>query len=149
MKLKEWLLRALRLYTLLVTLITLALLVLGSLLDRDRLFSYEVFVSPLFYALIGTAAGLVTETDREVSVRELIIRKMISLALIEGIVLLIACNVKSIPSDRPWVIPGIALSILVIYLLANLFSWLAERREAIRLSKALVRYQHDRENGAA
>ena len=149
MKMKEWLRRALRLYTLLVTLITVALLVLGCLLDRDRLFSYEVFVSPLLYALIGTVAGLVTETDREVGVRELIIRKIISLALIEGAVLLIACNVKSIPSDRPWVIPGIALSILVIYLLANLFSWLAERREAVRLSEALFRYQRDREEGDA
>ena len=50
-KRKELLIRALRLYTLLVTLITILMIILGYLLDGDRVFSYEAFFSPLFYAL--------------------------------------------------------------------------------------------------
>ena len=39
-KRKETFIRALRLYTLLVTLITVALMILGYMLDRDRVFGY-------------------------------------------------------------------------------------------------------------
>ena len=46
-KWKELLIRALRLYTLLVTLITVLMIVLGNLLDRGRVFSYDAFFSPL------------------------------------------------------------------------------------------------------
>ena len=74
-KRKELLIHALRLYTLLVTLITVMMIILGNLLDRGRVFSYDAFVSPLFYALIGTVATVVTRSDRKLSVRSLIIRK--------------------------------------------------------------------------
>ncbi len=47
-KLKNLLIRMLHLYTLQVTLITVLLIVLGKLLDRERVFSYEAFLSPLF-----------------------------------------------------------------------------------------------------
>ena len=81
-KRKEYLIRAFRLYTLLVTLITVLMIILGSLLDRDRVFSYDAFISPLLYALIGTAATAVTWTEKELSIRKLIIRKAIALLLI-------------------------------------------------------------------
>ena len=53
MKLKEKIGEAFRLYFILVTLITILLLILGMLLDGDRTFSYEAFLSPLIYAAIG------------------------------------------------------------------------------------------------
>ena len=83
-KWKERLIRALRLYTLLVTLITVLMIILGNLLDRDRVFGYDAFFSPLLYALIGTVATMITWSDKEPSVRSLIVRKAISLLLIEG-----------------------------------------------------------------
>ena len=143
-KWKGWLVRALRLYTLLVTLITVLMIVLGTLLDRDRVFGYEAFLSPLLYALIGTAAAMVTYSDRELSVRSLIIRKVICLLLTEGAVILIALNAPSIPTDRKWVIPGLALGILAVFLLANGLTYLADKREAERLTAELASYQAER-----
>ncbi|MBR3243583.1 MAG: hypothetical protein IKF90_12935, partial [Parasporobacterium sp.] len=77
-KRKEMVIHALRLYTLLVTLITVLMMILGNLLDHGRVFSYDAFVSPLVYALIGTVATVITRSDKELSVRSLIIRKIIS-----------------------------------------------------------------------
>ena len=51
-KWKELLIHMLRLYTLLVTLITVLIIVLGNWLDHGRVFSYEAFFSLLLYALI-------------------------------------------------------------------------------------------------
>lgn len=146
-KRKELLVRALRLYTLLVTLITVLMILLGSLLDRDRVFGYEAFLSPLFYALIGTAATVVTQSDKEPSVRELVIRKIISLLLIEGAMVLLALNSDTIPTDRGWVLPGLVLGVLAVFVLAHVILYLIDRKEAEKLSADLARYQAKQMNG--
>ena len=148
-KWKETLIRVLRLYTLLVTLITVALMILGYLLDRDRVFGYEAFLSPLLYALIGTAATLVTRPGKELSVRSLIIRKVISLLLIEGAIILLALNSDTIPTDQSWVLPGLMLGILAVFLLTHIILYLADRKEAERLSADLARYQEKQINESA
>lgn len=148
-KRKETFIRALRLYTLLVTLITVALMILGYLLDRDRVFGYEAFLSPLLYALIGTAATLVTRPGKELSVRSLIIRKVISLLLIEGAIILLALNSDTIPTDQSRVLPGLMLGILAVFLLTHIILYLADRKEAERLSADLARYQEKQINESA
>lgn len=142
-KWKERLIRALRLYTLLVTLITVLMIILGNLLDRDRVFGYDAFFSPLLYALIGTVATLITWSDKEPSVRSLIVRKAISLLLIEGAVILIALNADTIPTEKSWVVPGLALGVLVVFVLSHVILYLADRKEAERLSADLAKYQEN------
>ena len=141
---KQWkglLIRALRLYTLLVTLITILMIVLGNLLDRDRVFGYDAFFSPLLYALIGTAATLITRSDKELSVRSLIIRKIISLLLIEGAIIAIALKADTIPTGQAWIVPGLAAGILAVWLLSNAMMYVSDKREAERLTEELTRYQ--------
>ena len=103
--------RALRLYTLLVTLITVLMIILGNLLDRDRVFSYDAFFSPLIYALIGTVATMITRSDKELSVRSLIIRKAISLLIVEGAIVFIALNADTIPTDKTGSFPPSSLAL--------------------------------------
>ena len=145
-KWKELLIHALRLYTLLVTLITLLMMILGNLLDRGRVFSYDAFVSPLLYALIGTVATVITRSDREPGVRSLILRKAVSLLLIEGAVILIALNADTIPTDRSWVIPGLALGIFVIFILTHVILYLIDKKEAEKLNADLARFQEKQMN---
>lgn len=140
-KWKELLFQALRLYTLLVTLITILMIILGNLLDRDRVFGYDAFFSPLLYALIGTAATMVTRSGRELSVRSLIIRKIVSLLLIEGAIILIALNSDTIPTDKSWMITALALGVLAVFVLSHFILYLIDRREAEKLSADLARYQ--------
>ena len=146
-KWKELLVQALRVYTLLVTLITVAMIILGNLLDRDRVFGYDALFSPLLYALIGTAAAMVTRSGKELSVRNLIIRKIISLLLIEGAIVVIALNAKTIPTDQSWVLPGLILGVFVVFVLTHIILYLADQKEAKKLSADLVRYQE--KQGAA
>ena len=144
-KRKELLIQSLRLYTLLVTLITVAMIILGNLLDRDRVFGYDALFSPLLYALIGTAAAMVTRSGKELSVRNLIIRKIISLLLIEGAIVVIALNAKTIPTDQSWVLPGLILGVFVVFVLTHIILFLADQKEAKKLSADLVRYQEKQE----
>ena len=146
-KRKELLIHALRVYTLLVTLITILLIILGKLLDRDRVFSYEAFLSPLIYALIGTVAAIITRSDKELSVRNLIIRKVISLLLIEGAIIFLALNADTIPTEKSWVIPGLALGILAVFVLTHVILYFIDRKEAEKLNADLVRYQEKQIQG--
>ena len=146
-KRKELLIHALRVYTLLVTLITILLIILGKLLDRDRVFSYEAFLSPLIYALIGTAATVVTRSDKELSIRDLIIRKVISLLLIEGAIIFLALNADTIPTEKSWVIPGLALGILAVFVLTHVILYFIDRKEAEKLNTDLAHYQEKQIQG--
>ena len=145
-KWKELLIHALRLYTLLVTLIIVLMIILGNLLDRGRVFSYDAFVSPLLYALIGTVATVITRSDREPGVRSLILRKAVSLLLIEGAVILIALNADTIPTDKSWVLPGLALGIFVVFVLTHVILYLIDKKEAEKLNADLARFQDKKLN---
>ncbi len=147
-KWKELFIRALRLYTLLVTLITVLMIVLGNLLDHGRVFSYDAFISPLVYALIGTVAAVVTRSDQELSVRNLMIRKAVSLLLIEGAILLIALNADTIPTEKSWIIPCLALGVFAVFVLAHVILYLIDKKEAEKLNAALSRYQEKQMNGS-
>ncbi len=140
-KRKELLIHALRLYMLLVTLITVMMIILGNLLDRGRVFSYDAFVSPLFYALIGTVATVVTRSDRKPSVRSLIIRKAVSLLLIEGAIILIALNADTIPTDKGWVVPALALGVFTVFVLSHIILYFIDKKEAEKLNVDLARFQ--------
>ena len=148
-KWKELLIRALRLYTLLVTLITVLMIILGNLLDRDRIFSYDAFFSPLIYALIGTVAAMITHSDKELSVRDLIIRKVISLLIIEGAIVFIALNSDTIPTEKNWVLPGLALGVFAVFVLSHIIMYLIDRKEAEKLNADLSRYQEKQMNDHA
>ena len=145
-KRKEMVIHALRLYTLLVTLITVLMIILGNLLDRGRAFSYDALVSPLIYALIGTAATMITRSDRELSVRSLVIRKVISLLLIEGAVILIALNADTIPTEKRWVIPCLALGVFAVFVLSHIILYFIDRKEAEKLNADLARFQEKQLN---
>ena len=148
-KWKELCIRTLRLYTLLVTLITVLMIILGNLLDRDRVFGYDAFLSPLLYALIGTVATVITRSDREPSVRSLIIRKAVSLLLIEGAIILIALNSDTIPTEKGWVVPVLALGILAVFVLSHLILYLIDKKEAGKLNADLSRFQEKQMNGSS
>jgi divalent metal cation (Fe/Co/Zn/Cd) transporter len=138
--------RALHLYTLLVTLITVLMIILGNLLDRDRVFSYDAFFSPLIYALIGTVATMITRSDKELSVRSLIIRKAISLLIVEGAIVFIALNADTIPTEKSWVLPGIVLGVFVVFILTHVILYFINRKEAEKLNADLTRYQERQKN---
>ena len=148
-KWKALLIRAIRLYSLLVTLIIVIMMILGYLLDRERVFGYDAFFSPLLYALIGTVATVITRSDREPSVRSLIIRKAVSLLLIEGAIILIALNSDTIPTEKGWVVPVLALGILAVFVLSHLILYLIDKKEAGKLNADLSRFQEKQMNGSS
>lgn len=141
MKIKERIIEAAKTYFILVTLITVFLLVVGLLFDKGRTFSYEVFLSPLIYSLIGIVPGLFLYTEKEVKMAGMIIRHIIRIVIIEAVVMALVFNSKNIPSDKLSVVLSIAIGIAVIYTLTVVIEYLFELMQSKQMNRYLEDYQ--------
>ena len=124
-----------------VTFINVAMLILGFLLRPDQKFGYEVFLYPLIYGAIGVIPGIIIHTKRELSIRQVIIRKVLQLVLI--LVLMLAFMFAGQPFD-PGMIPaaaGVSASVVVIFVLVNVIEWLFDIRTAKSMTEDLKRFQ--------
>lgn len=138
---KEKLAEAFRLYFILVTLITVLLLILGMTLDPDRTFGYEVFFSPLIYGAIGVVPVFFFRKEQEISMKKLLIQRVITLGFIEAVMLALAFSASSIPTEKKSVVIGIAAGIVVVFLLSIAVEYMFELGEARAINKALAEYQ--------
>lgn len=141
MSIKQFLIRKLGLFFMLTTLITVAMVILGSQLDSDARFGYDGFLSPLIYAGCCVIPSLVTYSKRELRPREWIVREALQFLLTEVVVLALAFRSRAIDTSRTSVVLGIAGSVLVIYLLVFLFSWLVNSAQAKQVNDQLREFQ--------
>ena len=137
MNLKNKFARAINLYFMLVTLITILMMALGMTFDAERTFSYSAYASPLVYAAIGVIPVFIQGKEKELSVKRLVLGRITGLAIIEIIILFIAFSSENVPTEKRAVVAGIAIGIIVIYVLANVLEYLFEKREARELNDIL------------
>ena len=141
MRIKERLIEALRLYFILVTLITILLMVIGLLFDSDRRFGYEVFLSPLIYAAIGVIPALIFHSDKEVSMVRMLVTRIIQVLFIEAVVMVLVFTSSNIPSDRKEVVISIAVGIVVVFILSQIAEYIFELSQSKVLNESLEKYQ--------
>lgn len=138
---KNFFLDLLRTYFTLVTLITMAILVLGIIFDPDARFGYEVFTSPLIYGICGTLPNVIMYSKRELAFKEFLFRKGIQFVLIEVIFLTLAYKSAEIDTEQLYVVLGIGFSILVIFVLVHLIIWVLDYLSARQMTKELALFQ--------
>ena len=141
MEFKRFLVNKLILFFMLSTLITAAVSLIGSAFDADSRFGYEALLTPLSYAALCLLPTFATFSKRELSPKALLFRKGIMLVLLEAVMLYISFTSTVIDTSRTEVILVIAGSVLVIFLLVNLFLWLKDSVEAKKLNQELERFQ--------
>ena len=142
MKLKEFLFRQLMSFFVLTTLITAAILILGTILDPDAELKYDAMASPLIFAALGVLPGIVMYSRRELSVRQVLFRKMMQLLLIEAEVLTAAFCSPFIHTEQAGTVAALAFSVVVIFAAANFFSYLSELHTAKQLTVMLTSFQN-------
>jgi hypothetical protein len=145
---KKFLIEKLTLFFMLSTMITAAVYLIGSAYDRDALFGYDALLSPMRYAALCILPTFVTWSRRELSMRELLFRKALMLVLVEGVILYMAFTSPVIDTGRMQVVLTLMGSVLVIFLLVNLFLWLRDLAEAGRMNQDLENFRrlHDEES---
>ena len=141
MEFKRFLVNKLILFFMLSTLITVAVALIGSAFDGDASVGYDGMLTPIKYAALCLLPTFATWSRRELSTGELLLRKGLMLALLEAVMLLIAVTSSVIDTENIQVVLAIAGSVLVIFVLSNLFMWLRESAEAKELNRDLETFQ--------
>lgn len=141
MEFKRFLVNKLILFFMLSMLITVAVSLTGSAFDGNARLGYAELLVPIAYAAICVLPTFVTWSRKELSPKQLLIRKAIMLALLEGVILGIAFTSSVIDTSRIQVVLVIAGSVLVIFVFTHLFMWLKGSADAKKLNLDLEKYQ--------
>jgi len=129
-----------------VTLINVVMLILGKILGPDQTFGYEVFMYPLIYGFIGAIPGIVISGKKELSVSQVIIRKIMQLLLIIVLMFAFMFGGKPIDSELVTVAIFVSISIVIVFVLVNVILWWLDMRTAGKMTDDLLKYQQKRLN---
>lgn len=125
----------------LVTLITVAMLILGFVLDPAASFGYEAYAFPLIYGACGAISVGIMYSKRELTVKEVIVRKVIQLIFLEILIPTIAFGGSNVLATRPQIVVGMVVSILVIFVVSHIIDWVLDSLSAKKMTEDLVKFQ--------
>lgn len=138
---KEFIADCIRTFFTVVTLINIAMFLMGITMMPDVKFGYEGFIIPVIYGLAGTIPNLAMYSKKELKVGELVVRKIIQFILTEACVLFVIFYDVSEQNKSLWLVGSVAFSIFVIYVLATLSDWLQNFLSAKQLTEDLKIFQ--------
>lgn len=143
MSFKEIVYKSITVYFILVTCITAGIAILGSILDPEAQFGYDSFFSPFLFAALGIIPNLLMYSKNELTNKQIILRKIIQLPVIEAEVVGVAILSPMIPTERPEIIIGLAVCVLVIFILVNFITILSSYFSAKQLTKELAEFRRN------
>ena len=138
---KELLAKMFRNYFVLVTLINVVIFVSGSIARPDARFGYSVFIMPLIYAFAGILPQAVMYSRRELSIKEVLLRKFIQLLLIELLVNGIILGENALKPEYTDFLKTISVCVVLVYVFANIISWIMDSASARMLMRELAEFQ--------
>ena len=138
---KERITDTMRSFFIIVTLINVAMLVLGAMLRPDQQFGYEAFAYPLIYGAVTSIPGLFMGTSKEMSVAQAVIREIIQLMLIIIVLLVLMFGDNIMNKENLFPALSVTGSVIVVFVLVNLIRWGLDKRTAEMMTADLEAYQ--------
>ena len=138
---KEFMYQIVRMFFVLVTLINIAMFIFGKMLQPNTTFGYRALILPVIYAVAGVLPMIVMYSDRELTVKEVIVRKIIQFLLIEMSIIFIIFGKDFMFSEHRQLLFAIALCIFIVFVFANIISWEMDRVVARRMTEKLISLQ--------
>lgn len=125
-----------------VTCINLGMAFMGMIYAPDTRFGYEALLFPVFYGFLGILPSAVLYSRKELTVKQMLLRKIIQLILIEAIMVGIVFFLGG--TDFSTLLPFMIM-VLAVCLAAEGILWLAADKKVRKLNAQLKRFQ-DRES---
>lgn len=120
--------------------VNFAIFILGSIYNKGYTFSYEILLLPPLYGFVGAIPGLMLYSKKELTVLQTVFRLFLILITLEVSLTLITFW-GHFTAENISVILSFMVSVLIIYVLVNVISWLLDFRRAGNLMKDLKEYQ--------
>lgn len=121
------------------TCITILEGIIGMLFFPQMKLGYDAFFSPPIFGLFSVLFGFVNYSKKELSVKQVLFRRLIHLLMIEGLVF--GLNYASGMIFSPLVGWILAVSIALVFIAVYAALWFMDRRSAMLFNEQLKRYQ--------
>ena len=118
--------------------------IIGILFSPEQKFGYEAFFSPPFFGICSVLFGLVTKSRRELSVKEIVFRRILHLALVE--ILVFGLNYIAGNRFETGLDIVLAVSIAVIFLMVYAILYINDKRNALQFNEQLKTFQERERN---
>ena len=141
MKGKELIRDMVNTYFMLATMILAAMAVLGTYFMPEATFGYEQFETPLIYAAWGTLPNIVLYSKKELSMKQMLFRKIIQLVLVEIIVILVALPPEALKGENNTLMISLVSCVFVIYVLTHAIAWYQDSITAKKMTEELMVFQ--------
>ncbi len=137
MTFKEFIINRIQVFFFLVTMILLAQVVLGNIIEPDRVLYYKDFIGTFVMAGLCMLPTVVTYSKKELNLKQMIIRHIIQLVLIEDIMLTLAIIGIAPSPQKPLSVVLIVTATAIIYALAIFLMWYRQYLESKKLTELL------------
>lgn len=117
--------------------------VLGMLFFPEIELNYEAFFSPPLFGLFSVLLGFINYSKKELSIRQVLFRRLLHLLMIEGLVF--GLNHASGITFTPVYACVLAVSIALVFISVYVVLWFADRKSAMQFNEKLKIYQSRRE----
>ncbi len=138
MKLSEFLRKSLLAYLISVTCITAATGIIGLVYEPQKRFGYEAFFSPIIIGAVAILPSLVTFSRKELSLKQMLIRKVLQLCVLEALLITFG-HITGILKSNIYL--PFAAAVLIIFILVHIVSWVIDSKKAQELTEHLKAYQ--------
>lgn len=113
--------------------------VLGMLFFPEIELDYRAFFSPPLFGLFSVLLGFVNYSKKELSVRQVLLRRLLHMIMIEGLVF--GLNHASGITFTPIYAFVLAVSIALVYISVHVVLWFVDKRSAMLFNEQLKKYQ--------
>jgi uncharacterized membrane protein len=144
MNFKDFLKKCLMNFFIIVTCVSVVIGILGLIYEPTKRFGYEAYFSPLIFGAISTISSFVTYSKKELTVRQMIFRNGLQLLVLECMIL-ITGYFFGIMKDK-MILTSVALSIIVVFIIVHLVSWVIDFKTAANINDSLKVYQRNESN---
>ena len=128
-------------YFMLTTMILVVMTMLGTCFMPEVRFGYEQFEAPLIYAAWGTLPSIVLYAKKELTMKQMLVRKIIQLILIEVIVLIVALPAEIFEGGDSALVISLIACVFIIYLLTHAIDWYQDSVTAKKMTEELLIFQ--------
>lgn len=142
MSIKEYGKTMLQDFFVITTFVNIVMFVLGSIYRPGVTFSYEILLFPPLYGFLGTIPSWILYSKKELSTRQIVVRKILQVIVLELILVLAIFGGENLSKENIPVITALAISVFLVYVLVNIVSWLLDVRTAKAVMKELSEYQN-------
>ncbi|MBP9997444.1 MAG: hypothetical protein KBT19_09315 [Lachnospiraceae bacterium] len=142
MNLKDFAKKQLFDFFIITTCVNFVMCIMGMTFAADTQLSYEIMIYPPLYGLFGTIPSWILYTKRELSTRQLIIRKILEFLCLEVLLILLTFGGGNLRKENAPIIASFAVSVLAVVGCVNVVGWIFNNRQAKQLTKELIQYQN-------